>query len=296
MRHTSVFAVDLPLAVLDVIPNPVLVKNSDLQYVWVNDAFENLFSVSRDALIGKLDIEVFPDRQSSQCNGGDRRVLADGVIDEAHETVFTAEGAARETLTRKSRLTLPSGATFLVGVMHDLTEITEANSRLKKQSIAMEALANTDGLTGCFNRRALFERVGKLEDSENAAGVLILDLDHFKMVNDQFGHGVGDAVLVQFAQIVNDLIGPDDFFARLGGEEFVIYVPDTEPAALKAKGAAICKALAAKPMQVNGAEVPVTVSVGGAIAQSETLDTVLLRADRALYQVKESGRNNVAMA
>ena len=125
------------LAVLDILPNPVLVKDDETRYVWVNCAFEDLFQVRRADLLGCLDSEVFVDRQAAQCNGGDLRVLESGEVDEAYETMFDPSGSAVETVTRKIRLDIPTadGSTrVLVGVMHDVTEVNDANRQLERTS------------------------------------------------------------------------------------------------------------------------------------------------------------------
>jgi len=92
----------LATEILEILPNPVLVKDQNLEYVWINSAFETLFSVKKEDVIGRLDTELFPNRQVSQCNGGDLRVLESGEIDEAVETVFEKNGQPRETITRKA--------------------------------------------------------------------------------------------------------------------------------------------------------------------------------------------------
>ena len=121
---------ELPLAVLEFLPNPVTVKNADLQYVWVNSAFEALFGVYNSELQGQLDVDVFKERQAIPFNDGDFRVLQSGDLDEAYMTVIAPDGAAREIITRKSRLQLSNGDFFLIGVMHDVTVVTRANERL----------------------------------------------------------------------------------------------------------------------------------------------------------------------
>jgi len=132
---------ELPVAVLDILPNPVLIKGSDLRYVWVNTAYEKLFGVSRDDIKGRLDKEFFKDRQVAQCNEGDLRVLDTGEIDEAVETVFDEHLQPRETITLKSRLKLSDGSVYLVGVMHDVTEVVVANRQLEtKQGELIEAV------------------------------------------------------------------------------------------------------------------------------------------------------------
>ena len=136
---------ELPISVLDILPNPVLIKGSDLRYVWVNAAYEKLFGVTCADLKGKLDKDFFKDRQVAQCNGGDLRVLDSGEIDEAQETVFDAHGQPRETITLKSRLELSDRSVYLVGVMHDVTEVVAANRALEiKQSELIEAVQQAE--------------------------------------------------------------------------------------------------------------------------------------------------------
>lgn len=291
---------ELPLSVLEILPNPVLVKNADLSYLWVNPAFETLFGVSCLELRGQFDVDVFKDRQSVQCNGGDLRVLNSGEVDEAYETVFEPDGTPRETITRKSRLVLSDGSCFLVGVMHDVTEVTRANEQLEAQSIELLKLANTDPLTDCLNRRALFKQAPALIAMHTLGwSVQALDIDHFKKINDTFGHDAGDAALIHFCQNVRQMLRKQDVFARLGGEEFVVLlseIDDVESAGLAER---IRTLVESSPCNYKGQEIPMTVSIG--IVSSKTkdsfdLDSILKQADRALYRSKEQGRNQISYA
>ncbi len=291
---------ELPLSVLQILPNPVLVKNSDLSYLWVNPAFEELFGISCVELRGQLDVDVFEDRQSAQCNSGDLRVLRSGEVDEAYETVFSQDGSPRETITRKSRLVLSDGSCYLVGVMHDVTEVTRANEQLEAQSAKLLKLANTDALTGCLNRRALFKQAPAFISIHTQRwAVLSLDIDHFKHVNDTLGHDAGDAALVHFCKTVRQVLRKEDIFARLGGEEFVILlsgISDTESADIANR---ICKLVEDSPCGYKGRKIPMTVSIGAACNSSNNvfdLDQVLKQADEALYCAKKQGRNQVVSA
>jgi diguanylate cyclase (GGDEF)-like protein/PAS domain S-box-containing protein len=288
----------LPIAMLDILPNPVLVKDDQLRYVWVNRAFEALFDVERKDLVGELDTTVFSHRQAVQCNGGDTRVLESGEVDEASETVIDSSGDARETLTRKSRLVL-DGATYLVGVMHDITDVTRANEMLQVQSLELEMLANTDPLTGCLNRRALFNSWDDLEAPDAGTGIVMIDADHFKGINDSYGHEAGDEVLVQIAAIVRSELGPDDLFSRFGGEEFVLVLPGRSLAEATELGEQIRTAVSEGVISTNEGLIRVTVSAGIAHCTStdrSELDQALLGADRSLYLAKEQGRNRVLAA
>lgn len=287
----------VPLAILDILPNPVLIKDKDTSYVWVNYAFETLFSVKRDEIRGKFDKQLFPDRQVSQCNGGDLRVLETGDVDEAYEEVFHQDGTPCETITRKSRLTLEDGTHLLVGVMHDVTEVVTANRELEQKSVLLRDLANTDSMTGCLNRRALFNSF----DEKNLpnGGLLLLDIDHFKTVNDRFGHEMGDAALIHFANTVQGQIRDCDLLARLGGEEFVVYMPNADQKNYEIIAERIRKAVDANPLIHNGQEISMTVSIGGSITKRQKktdLEALLQEADNLLYKAKQSGRNRYELA
>lgn len=103
--------------VLEHFPDALLIKNNDLQYVWVNSEFEKLFCVHRKDIIGELDRDIFVNRQVAQCNGGDLRVLESGTPDEAPEVVISPAYGARNVVTRKVRATLKNGDTYLIGVI-----------------------------------------------------------------------------------------------------------------------------------------------------------------------------------
>lgn len=297
----------LPLRILDILPNPVLVKDQNLKYVWINQAFENLFAVSRDTLIGRLDKEMFPDRQVAQCNGGDLRVLETGDVDQAVETVFDEQGQARETITRKSRLILDNGETFLVGVMHDITDVTRANEaleankgRLEEQAIELARLATTDVLTGCSNRRVLDECARMLFDVPHLnSALLMLDIDFFKPLNDKYGHECGDEVLRHFADIVRSHLENADYFVRLGGEEFCVCLTRSDAELVNQLAEDICRTVAQSPFLYKGHSVSITVSIGTALkgaGQVCSIDEILSRADDSLYAAKSAGRNQVVKA
>ncbi len=157
--------------------------------------------------------------------------------------------------------------------------------------------ATTDPLTGLLNRRGFFEAVDMImarSRNRNApVNVLGFDLDHFKSINDRFGHAVGDDVLQMFAKVVRETMRADDVIGRLGGEEFVALVPGT---LADAAGVAerVRSAFAATGIVRNDQRVATTVSVGVACgAPSAAIDTLLERADVALYRAKEQGRNRV---
>jgi len=305
--------IDLPISVLDVIPNPILVKDSNLRYVWINSAFEDLFGIKQRDVFGRLDTEIFPNRQTSQCNCGDMRVLETGEIDEAHETIVVDDEDIRETLTRKSRMEMKDGNVFLVGVMHDLTDILSANAALTKSKRSLEAqaeqliqLANTDALTGAMSRYGLNEHVAKFDQSGARFGLLVLDIDHFKSINDTYGHAAGDAALIHLCNVLRMNLQDEECLARIGGEEFVVFLPHRSAQETADLGAHLLKVIEQSNPMFNDIEIPMTASIGGVYIHNDSerrerpamcrLAYGLRVADEALYCAKNGGRNTMCFA
>ncbi|MEM7433403.1 MAG: GGDEF domain-containing protein [Pseudomonadota bacterium] len=163
----------------------------------------------------------------------------------------------------------------------------------------MREIAIRDQLTGLLNRRGFGEysanAYAQARRSERSVSVIMADIDHFKNVNDQFGHAAGDLVLVQFAELIARDRRAEDIVARLGGEEFVIILPGTDVRKGTAIADELCKKMAAEPLVVEGRQVEMTASFGvAAISDKDTCMTdIIIRADKALYRSKRAGRNRV---
>ena len=164
-------------------------------------------------------------------------------------------------------------------------------------------LSLKDPLTGLANRRhfrAVLEReIDRVTRAGEAALLLMMDIDHFKRVNDTYGHSAGDLVLQSVAQTLSACIRPMDTLARYGGEEFAIVLPACQAAFGKLVAERIRRAVANHPIRISPTEeLQITVSVGGAYAQQWIRSTTLLwtdRADHQLYMAKSSGRNCVCI-
>ena len=170
--------------------------------------------------------------------------------------------------------------------------------KLAQQALVMQA--TTDELTGAANRRAFFQalgvELGRLRRHPSLrCSVLALDLDHFKFVNDTWGHAAGDAVLKHFARVVSGHIRVGDVFGRTGGEEFTMFLPDTTLDDAEALSERLRLQVSLEPLQFDGHSIAITVSIGIAMltaSDTEAADAVV-RADRALYEAKHAGRNAV---
>lgn len=168
--------------------------------------------------------------------------------------------------------------------LRDVTEFEEDKAYLQDE-------ASTDPLTKAMNRRSFMQRVDALV-SEPKQGLIMFDIDHFKSINDTYGHDVGDAVLREISQLMRDNIRETDLLARWGGEEFMVLSPGADMERTKALAERLREAVAS--FDFTGVPRQVTSSFGVVVRSSgEDTETYLKRADTALYEAKESGRNRV---
>ena len=188
------------------------------------------------------------------------------------------------------------------GLRRSRAEVQATNEALQTQNQLLETLAATDSLTGLYNRKKLddilAEQFARFLRNRRPFAVLMLDLDHFKSINDSYGHVAGDQVLMDVAAILKRSIRSIDYASRYGGEEFVVVLVETvsEPALDVAER--IRSVVEDHSLVASDNRVSVTVSLGVAHSREEDEgpDAVLARADSALYQAKRSGRNRVQSA
>lgn len=182
---------------------------------------------------------------------------------------------------------------LLVGAM------VQNNVLLKIVRDRLEALSNADALTGIYNRRFFMESAAKQMDRLTRASgesfIIMFDLDHFKKINDVYGHPVGDAVLKGIAARISDTLRSYDLFARYGGEEFIILATDIDEARALCLAERVRLAIALSPIEVDDKSISITASLGIAPAAAENgLDAAIALADNALYQAKAT-RNNCVL-
>lgn len=162
----------------------------------------------------------------------------------------------------------------------------------------LRRLAEKDFLTGVFNRRAflaLLDKAGSLaQRTQSALPVLLVDLDHFKRINDRHGHQIGDEALRHFVAVAESCLRKHDVLGRMGGEEFAIFLPQTLREDAQRVSERLRAMVAAQPLMSEQGPIGLTVSIGLAMCQpGEPPDKALHRADQAMYQAKEAGRNRV---
>jgi diguanylate cyclase (GGDEF)-like protein len=189
-------------------------------------------------------------------------------------------------------------------------ELATANARLRDHdqrlielNCQLQQLAHTDDATGLYNKRRLFEQldaeIARAKRYGEILSCLMLDLDHFKLVNDTYGHQAGDEVLRQFGALLRRRLRITDFVARYGGEEFTVLLPRTDGAGARRVAENLRIAIRKHEFIIAGGCVPLTVSIGIACCTKfDRLDSqrVILRADNALYRAKAAGRDAVCLS
>ncbi|MEX1033381.1 MAG: GGDEF domain-containing protein [Cellvibrionaceae bacterium] len=209
-------------------------------------------------------------------------------------TVFYVGVCASSYVSLPIETTFRIGATLLTtGVFFNI-----AAAMLERQYEELKKLTVTDHLTGAFNRRYMDTKIDELIERRKRirtnAAMIALDIDHFKKINDEFGHSVGDTVLIDIVDLIKSRVRVLDSVCRSGGEEFIIILPDTSENQAKALGEELRLFISDSPLLKNS-QVTVSCGVSG-LMKGDSRDSWLRRCDQALYTAKRSGRNTVAVA
>ena len=187
----------------------------------------------------------------------------------------------RDDLSAREHQQFYQAARELAPLLVDLQSISEAHNA-----------ANTDPLTGVFNRRAILERLNALVDDARRGAVLMLDIDRFKSINDRLGHAAGDGVLRRVADEIRAALRLEDALGRIGGEEFLVVMPEATREIAVAIGERVRAGV--ELSNVSAEQPMVTISIGVATVRGHDRPAELLaRADRALYEAKRLGRNRL---
>jgi diguanylate cyclase (GGDEF)-like protein/PAS domain S-box-containing protein len=225
-----------------------------------------------------------------------RRTVLTGVGERAEFRFVLKDGSIRHMESDGQAIHGSDGTVSkVVVVSRDITELKDLEAELRE-------MAATDSLTGLANRRHFLARLEQeLSRTHRVEGhcasVLMLDTDHFKQVNDTFGHATGDNVLRHLAVLIQNELRKIDTVGRVGGEEFAMILPGADLSAAKVFAERLRKKVAGTPMSREDKMVPLTVSIGVATMTNsdKSAEDVLVRADRALFRAKEGGRNKVTV-
>jgi two-component system cell cycle response regulator len=209
------------------------------------------------------------------------------------DVVAGLRGGAQDYLKK------PFDAGELVARVGSAIRVKRLQDQLRQRNAELDAMSRTDGLTGLFNRRHLDEELARRNSDslrhQEPYGLLLLDIDRFKHVNDVHGHLAGDLVLCAFAACLNGSLRAGDIAGRWGGDEFLVILPRTNLDSARWLGERIRSAISA-PVKAAGQDLSVTISGGCAVGPAESVDAVVHVADQCLYQAKLAGRNQIAPA
>ncbi len=190
---------------------------------------------------------------------------------------------------------LSTALTQMAARVDDHTKLLEA--RVRERTSELESLAFRDGQSGILKRRGFAEAHAALAGSGAAYGILLVDVDHFKEINDTHGHAAGDGVIVEVARRIQEASGLDGTCARWGGDEFIVLLAGSGPQTLRTMAHAIMQAVISEPVAVlAGRPILVSISVGACLAEPlDTLEVATEMADAALYTAKQDGRGRVVV-
>jgi diguanylate cyclase (GGDEF)-like protein/PAS domain S-box-containing protein len=281
-------------SIIENIPVAVVVKDAmTRQYVLVNRAFETMLDLPRCDLLGKTVFDIHRTKDAELIDRADSESLLDsaGVNYKEIEVETPMRGLRVQATSRLVIRDSQGDAKYLIAVIEDITERKKSDQRIA-------FMAHHDALTGLANRVALATKIEEAAARQRRWGeqfaVLLLDLDHFKDVNDTLGHSAGDELLREVTTRLKASLRETDVLARLGGDEFaIIQAGETDQRQAASTLADRITDIIAKPFNINGTDVHVAVSIGIALAPDHATDTnnLLKMADMALYSAKAAGRN-----
>ncbi|WP_373071594.1 PocR ligand-binding domain-containing protein [Sulfurimonas sp.] len=271
------------------------------KFTWVNSAFENMFGYDNGELVGKSTRTIYASDEGYRYYGkvGYPKLVENGVYNQEVECI-RKDGSHFTILASMTALT--NDLSEAVGVFVDVTEATELRKQLEEINQQLAERANRDFLTKLYNRRGFEERCKEVIEFAKREGskisIAMFDVDHFKKVNDTFGHDEGDKVLKFVADTLVDIGRKSDIIGRYGGEEFILLMPpktDVEESIIAAERVRL--SIQNNPIDNIG---KITISAGVATIfpnpnddTKQIADILRKQADKALYYAKENGRNRV---
>ncbi|WP_052507615.1 GGDEF domain-containing response regulator [Desulfonatronovibrio magnus] len=269
-------------------------QNQQFRFMRTNKAHQDATGIALSQIRGKTPEELLGHDAGREIKQNYVRCVQGGIPVNYEETL-NLPGGERTWHTTLTPVSENGSIRFIVGSSQDITERKKAEKMLRY-------LATTDELTGLWNRRyfsqALIKAIEGARRHDRTFSLLMLDIDHFKRINDSFGHAAGDEVLRHFGQIVTDELRIIDTTGRFGGEEFAVILPDTDLQGAEITAERIRKRVAGSPAVCGDVEVAFNVSIGVALWEKEmrSMDELIKKADDALYEAKRMGRNRTVVS
>jgi len=279
--------------IIENVPSPIIVKDTDMRYLLINRAAEKLIGVDRSEMLGKTAFEFMPLSVAETITGHDRELLNSGkpIFLDEHAIVTPGNGTRIVTATRLPVMGPDGKPQYLISVIHDVTDRKRSEQRIAH-------MTHHDTLTDLPNRAAFNEcidaTIGLAAIAGDSFALLCIDLDRFKAVNDVFGHAVGDLLL---RDVSNRMAGACQgaFLARIGGDEFAVITPTgPQPATAETLAERLIAALDTD-IDIEGHSLRMGLTVGVALYPNDGADALSLvaNADAALYRAKSNARGSI---
>ena len=285
------------LEILDSSGTPLFVKNRQHQLILVNKALEELVGIDRSEMVGKTDFDLYSPEEAVGFIESDDMVFESRNPVEYEEVITCANNVSKSLRTHKTVIETSSGELLLVGTVHDITELRGIQTQLEDAVNHLSSIAHTDSLTGLPNRLQfelkLEDLISNNELRQKTFSVAFIDLNGFKVVNDTAGHHVGDEILRVCAKRLCNQLRQDSMVARVGGDEFLLLLPDTDVDTATRVVDRITKSFR-PPINLKGSSWHVSCSIGLAFypADGRSGSELIRNADFAMYEAKKHKHNN----
>jgi len=286
---------NLLTTIFNVIPDLIWLKDTEGKYLACNTKFEQFYGIKESEIIGKDDF-YFVDRETANSFCYHDHVVRQVKESRINEEAFISKNSNNKGLFETIRTPMKDEEDHIVGVLGIARDISERKAREERLNL----YANYDMLTGLANRTLFMDRLTHLMNLRKAStqysAVLFLDLDHFKEINDTFGHSVGDKILKLVSKYLQKVIRKEDTLSRYGGDEFTILLENIHTPLEAARIAQNILNTLRTPLTIDDHQFSITSSIGITISPDDSCDpeTLLRFADIAMYKAKDNGRDNYA--
>ncbi|WP_347353772.1 sensor domain-containing diguanylate cyclase [Acetoanaerobium noterae] len=296
-------------SIFDASPDAIVMFDINYRILIASKSANEVLGFEGDCLVGENILQFFVDKESKRIEKNIRRVFNENNIGTTNYRGRKNNNSTIYEVNSRAIKDENGNSINLVSIIRDVTqkvileEVLEAREKqykelakeLERKNISLSERVSIDNLTGIKNRYYFDERIKEEVDlakrQKASFSLLLFDLDHFKLVNDNFGHDVGDKVLKRVTDAVSKIIRSYDIFARWGGEEFVVLMPNTTEAEAVPAAEKIRKTVE----DISHPDIEkITISIGIAIWEADDdVDQIFVKADKALYTAKNQGRNRV---
>ncbi|MGA7353122.1 MAG: GGDEF domain-containing protein [Acidobacteriaceae bacterium] len=293
-------------AVMASVPDLIYVKDEQSRFLMANQGTADVMGASSGKeLRGKTDFDYFPTEMAAGFYQDEQKVIQTNVpLLSQDEHIRESDGRVRWLLTTKVPFRDAEGKTVgIIGIGRDVSALKETEAELKRARENLHFKATHDSLTSLLNREAILDMLGReiaRSTRENGTtAVLLADLDHFKSINDRFGHPIGDEVLRETARRFLRAVRTYDLVGRLGGEEFLVILGGCAAKEAMARADQLRRSIEASPVSTACGPIPLTISIGVLPAREwgyPPREDVLRQVDVALYAAKAEGRNRCSLA